>query len=401
MKKPLSGIRVLELSHVLAGPTASLIMGDLGADVIKIEQPGSGDLSRGFGPFFKNGQSVYFMCMNRNKRSLTLDMKTPQAKEIFYDLVKKSDVVLEANRPGVTQRLKIDYETLKEINPKIVYCSLTGYGQEGPYKDKPAFDMIIQAVSGVMSVTGEPGRPPVLSAIPIADISSAHLAVVGILSALLRRERSGEGEYIDIAMMDVMLAMLSYMSQFYLSEGMIPEPVGSGHPTNIPVRAVKTKDDKYIEVYSPPQRFYEKLALVVSQNVEGLEELPSDPRFANPTKRFENRHALYDIMDKAFLAKTADEWIEILDAADVPCGQVNTLDQAFNNPQVPLRNMTVEIDHPHVGKFRTVGNPIKFSQMKEEFKPSPLLGEHSEEILTQILGYSPDDAEKLRQDKVI
>jgi len=401
MKNPLDGIRVLELSHVLAGPTASLIMGDLGADVIKIEQPGSGDLSRGFGPFFKNGQSAYFMCMNRNKRSLTLDMKTPKAKEIFYDLVKKSDVVLEAFRPGVTQRLKIDYETLKEINPKIVYCSLTGYGQEGPYKDKPAFDMIIQAVSGVMSVMGEPGRPPVLSAIPIADISSAHLAVVGILSALFRRERSGEGEYVEIAMMDVLLAMLSYMSQFYLSEGMVPEPVGSGHPTNIPVRAVKTKDDKYIEVYSPPQRFYEKLALALSQNVEGLEDFPSDPRFADSTKRFENRRALYDIMDKAFLAKTADEWMEILNAADVPCGQVNTLDQAFNSPQVPLRNMVVEIDHPHVGKFRTVGNPIKLSQMKGEFKPSPLLGENSEEILTQMLGYSPDDVEKLRQDKVI
>lgn len=401
MKKPLDGIRVLELAHVLGGPTASLIMGDLGADVIKIEQSGSGDLSRGFGPFFKNGQSVYFMCMNRNKKSLTLDMKTPEAKEIFYELVKKSDVVLEANRPGVTQRLGIDYETLKKINPKIVYCSLTGYGQEGPYKDKPAFDMIIQAVSGVMSVTGEPGRPPVLCSIPMADISSAHLAVVGILAALVRREHTGEGDYIDISMMDVLLAMLSYMSQFYLSEGMIPEPVGSGHPTNIPVRAVKTKDGKYIEIYSPPQRFYEKLALAMSQNVEGLEDFPSDPRFADSTKRFENRHALYDIMDKAFLNKTADEWLEILNAADVPCGLVNTLDQVFNSEQVAIRKMAVEIDHPHAGKFRTVGNPIKLSQMKEEFKPSPLLGENSEEILTQILGYSPDDVEKLRQDKVI
>lgn len=401
MKNPLDGIRVLELAHVLGGPTASLIMGDLGADVIKIEQPGSGDLSRGFGPFFRKGQSVYFMCMNRNKRSLTLNMKMPEAKEIFHELVKKSDVVLEANRPGVTQRLGIDYETLKKINPKIVYCSLTGYGQEGPYKDKPAFDMIIQAVSGVMSVTGEPGRPPVLCSIPMADISSAHLAVVGILSALVRRGSTGEGDYIDISMMDVLLAMLSYMSQFYLSEGMVPEPVGSGHPTNIPVRAVKTKDDKYIEVYSPPQRFYEKLAQAMSQNVEGLEDFPSDPRFADSTKRFENRHALYDIMDKAFLAKTADEWMEILNAADVPCGLVNTLDQVFNSEQVAIRKMVVEIDHPHVGKFRTVGNPIKLSQMKGEFKPSPLLGENSEEILTQILGYSPDDVEKLRQDKVI
>ena len=401
MRNPLSGIRVLELSNVLAGPTACLIMGDLGADIIKIEQPSSGDLSRGFGPFFRKGESVYFMCMNRNKRSLTLDLKIPKGKEVFYDLVKRSDVVLEAFRPGVTQRLKIDYETLKEINPKIIYCSLTGYGHEGPYRDKPAFDMILQAVAGVMSVTGEPGRPPVLSAIPIADISSAHLAIVGIVSALLRRERSGEGEIVEIAMMDVMLSMLSYMAQFYLSEGMTPKSIGSGHPTNIPVRAVKTKDGKYIEVYSPPQRFYENLALALSQNVEGLEELPSDPRFANPTKRFENKDALYAIMDKAFMTKTSDEWIQILDATDVPYGQVNTVDQAFNTPQVLLRNMVVEIDHPHTGKFRTVGNPIKMSQMKEEFKPSPLLGEHSEEILTQILGYSLADVDKLRQDEVI
>jgi len=377
MKNPLEGIRVLELAHVLAGPTLSLIMGDLGADVIKIEQPGSGDLSRGFGPYFKKGQSAYFMCMNRNKRSLTLNMKMPEAKEIFYELVKKSDVVVEANRPGVTQR------------------------QEGPYKDKPAFDMIIQAISGVMSVTGEQGRPPALCAIPIADISSAHMALVGILSALVRRESTGEGDYIDISMMDVMLAMLSYMSQFYLSEGMLPEPVGSGHPTNIPVRAVKTKDDKYIEIYSPPQRFYEKLAQAMSENVEGLADFPSDPRFADPTKRFENRHALYDIMDKAFLTKTADEWMEILSAADVPCGLVNTLDQVFNSEQVAIRKMSVEIDHPHAGKFKTVGNPIKLSHLKEEFKPSPLLGEHSEEILTQLLEYSPDDVKKFRQDKVI
>jgi len=401
MTRPLEGIRILDLTNVLAGPTATLIMGDLGADIVKIEQMGSGDLSRGFGPYFREGESVYFMCMNRNKRSITLNLKDPQGKEVFYDLAKKSDVILEAYRPGVTKRLNIDYETIRGMNPGIVYCSLSGYGQEGPFKHKPAFDMIIQSVSGIMSVMGEPGGKPVLSAVPFADLSAGHLAIVGILSSLMQRAQTGKGRYIDIAMFDVMQSMLTYMAQFYLTEGVVPGPVGSGHPTNIPVRAVRTKDGHYIEIYCPPQRFYEKLAVALSQNIPGLEDLPSDPRFADPTKRFENKEALYTIMDDAFLTKNFEEWVSILDGADVPYGKVNSVEESFNSPQVAMRNMIVEIDHPHAGKFQTMGNPIKISEMEEEFRPSPLLGQHNAEILSEILGYPAEKIEKLTADGIV
>lgn len=398
MSLPLNGITVLDLTHVLAGPFCTQIMGDLGAEVIKIERPGVGDQTRRMPPHFigEKKQSAYFLAINRNKKSLTLDLKSSEGKEIFYTLTKKADVVINNFTPGTMEKLGLGYETLKKINPGIVWASITGYGQTGPYRDRPTYDIIVQAVGGLMSYTGEPDGPPVRSGIPFGDLGAAGHAIIGILAALLSRSKTGEGRKVDVGMLDVQISLHTYRAKYYLVAGEIPKPVGTGHVSSVPLRAYRTKDT-YIVIEAFMDHFWRNLCRAI-----GMESLSDDPRFNSRSKRLENRKEVDRILEEAFLKKTTDEWIEIFDEIEVPSGPINTLDKALADPQVLSRNMIIEIDSPHTGKLKDVGNPIKISGVdKEIFKPPPLLGEHTEMILKNMLRYSTKKIAELKEKDII
>jgi len=401
MGLPLNGVRIADMTQALAGPYGSRFLGDLGAEVIKIEVPDIGDMTRKFAGPNVHGESGYFMAINRNKKGITLNLRTEKGKVIFKELVKKSDVVFENFRPGTTKKMGLDYDVLREINPRIIYCALSGFGSEGPYRDRPAFDYIIQALGGVMSVVGEPGRPPVHTGFPIADLCGGVFAALGILAALYAREKTGVGKYIDMSMLDIMISMWAFMGQFYLISGDIPGPVGSGHVTNVPLGAFKAKDG-YVIITCPQQKFYENLAAVISQEVKEFKDLPKDERFSTPSKRLENRKELEEIINDALSTKNRDEWLKILEEGDVPAAPVNNVAQAFSDPQILSRNMIVEFDHSLGGKVKTMGSPFKISQVDEEvFNPPPLLGQHNEEVICSLLGYSRDDLEQFKKENVI
>ncbi|MFQ5933163.1 MAG: CaiB/BaiF CoA transferase family protein [Dehalococcoidia bacterium] len=398
---PLSGVRVLDVTQALAGPFGSRILGDLGAELIKVEQPGIGDSSRGFPPYFLEGESAYFLGMNRNKKGITLNLKAEKGQEIFKKLVKVSDVVFENFRPGVMDRLGLGYGRLKEVNPRIIYCAISGFGDTGPWKDKPAFDGIIQALGGVMTITGTKDTPPFLMGYPIGDLGGGLYAVQGILAALYAREQTGMGQEVSISLLDVQIALQAHIGQLFLASGKLPEPIGSGHQTNVPVGAFEAKDGRYIQVSCPIQQFYENLAGVIS-NIDGFEGLAEDPRFETPMLRIEHKEELEEILRRAFKTRIADEWVQALEAGYVPCGKVNNLAEATSHPQVLHRNMIVEVDHPKSGKHRSAGNPIKMSQIQEEvFDPAPLLGQHNEEVLTGLLDYSLGEVDSFRKKGVI
>ena len=396
MNQPLNGIRVLDLTHVLAGPFCTQILGDLGAEVIKIERPGVGDPTRRMPPHTMKDQSAYFMALNRNKKSLTLDLKAPEGKEIFYGLTRKADVVMNNFTPGTMEKLGLGYEDLKKINPKIVWASVTGYGQTGPYRERPSYDIIVQAMGGAMSYTGEPGKPPVRCGIPIGDLGGAVFAVIGILSALVSRSMTGEGRMVDISMLDVQIALHTYRAKYYFVAGEIPQPVGTAHVSNVPLRAYRTKDSALvIEAYI--DHFFRNLC----KNMD-MEKLADDSRFSTRAKRLENREELDRILEEAFLKKTTDEWLELFVKLEVPAGPINTVDKAVADPQVLSRNMVVEIDSPHVGRTKDVGSPIKVSGVDQvKYVHPPALGEHTEQVLKDMLGYSAEKIAALRKQKVI
>ena len=395
MGLPLSDIRILDLSLIMAGPYCTLILGDLGAEVIKIERPGVGEGARGVPPHYFEGESAYFIAMNRNKKSMTLDLKSAKGKEIFYGLAKSSDVVVDNFRPGVVKKLGVDYDTLKKINPRIICCSISGYGETGPLKDRPAFDLIIQARGGVMSYTGEPGRMPVRMGAPMGDLTGGLFAANGILAALYERERTGRGQRIDISLLDCQISLLTYRAQYYFVGNEIAQPVGSGHTSIHPIRAFKTKTFDIV-IDCNMQNIFAELCDAI-----GASDMAVDPKFCSRENRLENKDELYDILEKVFLSKTGEEWLELLDKRS-PIGPINTIDKALSDPQILSRNMVVEVDYGNEKKLKILGNPIKMSEVDQEvFKVPPRLGEHAEQILEEILGYSPEEIEELRQGKVI
>ena len=396
MSQPLKGIRVLDLTHVLAGPFCTQILGDLGAEVIKIERPGVGDPTRRMPPHTMKDQSLYFMSLNRNKKSLTLDLKAPEGKEIFYGLTRKADVVMNNFTPGTMEKLGLGYEDLKKINPKIVWASVTGYGQTGPYRERPSYDIIVQAMGGAMSYTGEPGKAPVRCGIPIGDLGGAVFAVIGILSALVSRYMTGEGRMVDISMLDVQLALHTYRAKYYFVAGEVPQPVGTAHVSNVPLRAYRTKDSALvIEAYI--DHFFRNLC----KNLD-MEHLADDPRFSTRANRLKNREELDRMLEEAFLTKTTAEWWDLFIKLEVPSGPIYTVAEAVADPQVLSRNMVVEIDSPHVGKTRDVGSPIKVSGVDQtQYVYPPALGEHTEQILKNLLGYSADKIKGLKSQKVV
>lgn len=399
MALPLGGVRVLDLSQFLAGPYGTQILGDLGAEVIKIEQPAVGDGCRGFPPHFRQGFSGYFLAVNRNKKSMTLDLKQAEGRQVFYELVRQADVVYDNFRPGVTKRLAIDYDSLKALNRRIICCSVSGYGQTGPYKDRPSFDNIIQAMGGLMSYNGEEGRPPVKVGAPIGDMMGGIFAAHGILAALYQREKTGEGQMIDIGLMDCQLALLIYRAQYYWIAGEIAAPLGNVHRVIAPTASFQTKDS-YIVIDAGQDKFFYQLCTAM-----GLPELAHDPRFEHRSGRLANRDALMAILQQTFLTKTTDEWLEILLAHEVPAGPVNTIDRVLNDAHVKGRGMVREVHdarHPEYGAWMTTGSPIKMSAMSEEsFAHPPALGEHTEEILIDLLGYASARVAELRERKII
>jgi crotonobetainyl-CoA:carnitine CoA-transferase CaiB-like acyl-CoA transferase len=380
----------------MAGPYGTLLLADLGAEVIKIENPEGGDLSRATVHYAHKGESAYYLSFNRNKKSITLNLRTEKAREIFYELVRISDVVYDNFRSGTAEKLKIDYETLKKVNPKIICCSVTGFGSNSPYKDRPALDLLIQAMGGVMSFTGEPGRPPVRLGYPMGDLGGGMFAAMAVLAALYDREKTGEGQRLDIAMLDAQISLLTYRAQYYFLEGLIPEPIGSGHVSSVPIRAFRAKDGKYLTIDAAQDKFFQGVCQVL-----GIPEVGKEPRFNTRSARLKNRDALMSILEEKFLGKDRDEWLDLLIKADVPAGPVNNLAETFADPSVLARNMVVSVNH--LGeKIKMVGNPIKMSKIKEEvFEGAPTLGQHTEEVLSRLLHYSREQVDELRREKVL
>lgn len=395
MPFPLQGVRVLELGQIIAGTYGNQVLSDLGAEVIKVEAP-EGDLGRipSVAPY--RGLSALFLTFNRNKKSVVINLKTEAGRELFYGLVKLSDVVVDNFRPGVLERLRVDYATLARINPRIIQCSVTGFGAAGAYKDYPALDLIIQAISGHMAITGEPGRPPARVGIPLADMSGGIYSCKGILAALYARERTGRGQRVEISMFDSMLNLLSYIATLWLTGGVLPRPPGSAHEYSVPWQAFEAKDG-HLVVATRQEGFWRKLCGALGE--PGLAE---DPRFATNASRIANREALVPRLEAMFRTRTVADWLERLRAAEVPAAPVNNLDRAFAEPPVAEREMIVEYDHPEVGRVRLPGNPIKMSDATgTPSQPAPRLGEHTDAVLGELLRLSPERIAALRREGAI
>ena len=395
MKPLLDGVRILDLSHMLAGPYCTLMLADLGAEVIKIETPGEGDRIRRMGIYKIGGQSAYFLSINRNKKSVTLNLKSDRGKEIFYELVKKSDVVLDNLRPSTLEKLGAAYEEVKKHNPKIVSCSITAFGPTGPYADRPAFDLTLQAISGAMSYTGEPGRPPVRMGLPMGDLAGAMMAAYAISSALYKRETTGEGSKLDISLLDCMVSLHTYVAQYLFAGSPIPEPIGSGHISVVPYGAFRTADG-WITIAVFTERFWKNFC-----DILGMPELATDERFATNNDRSKNRENLIPMIEEKLIEKSTDEWVDILSKERIPCGALKTIDKVLEDPQVRHRNMVVKVEIPEGGETDAVGNPVKAEDMEQEYRFSPELGEHTDEILREVVGLEQHEIEDLRRDRIV
>ncbi|HBY95072.1 MAG TPA: hypothetical protein DEP84_14115 [Chloroflexi bacterium] len=395
MRPLLSGVRVLDLTRFLAGPYGSLQLGDLGAEIIKIEEPGRGDPTRQMPPHFLAGESAYFLSINRNKRSLTLNLKHPAGKEVFADLVRVSDVVYDNYRPGVIADLGFDDVTLRRLNPRIIACSISGFGQTGPYAQHPAFDLVLQAMSGSMSITGEPGRTPVRMGIPLGDLAGGMVAVQAITAALYARERTGEGCRIDLGLLDCLTALLTYVAQYYLAGGPVPQPAGSHHQSVVPYGAFATADG-HLVIAVFVEKFWQALCQVLERP-----DLENDPRFARNDRRLQNRSELLAILSELFRTRTTADWLARLETAGVPAGPINTVDQVLSNPQLAARNMVIQVGHPLIGDLPMLGNPIKVAGVDDPVEPPPLLGQHTEALLCDLLGYPLEKIAALRAAGVV
>ncbi len=395
MASPLDGIKVLDLTRVLAGPYATMLLGDLGAEVIKIEQPGTGDESRNFGPF-KNGFSLYFMSVNRGKRSVTLNLKTERGQAIFKQLLAQTDILVENFRPGTMKNLGLDYETLKADHPSLIYAACSGFGQTGPYAQQGAYDMIIQGMGGIISITGEPEGPPVRVGTSISDITAALFTTIGILSALHHRHQTGKGQFVDVAMLDSLVAVLENAVVRYFATGEAPKPLGARHPAITPFEAFASADG-YVIIALGNDVLWSKFCEHVDR-----QELISDERFRTNADRTENHSELFPILSEIMSQRTTDDWIDALGNIGVPCGPINTMDKVVSHPQVQAREMVTRVAHQITGEVEVPGVPIKLSETPGNVDaPAPSLGEHTTEILTDVLKMSPDEVAKLKQDGVI
>jgi len=388
----LEGVRVLDLSRILAGPFCTMMLGDLGAEIIKLERPGSGDDTRTWGPPFSGGESAYYLCCNRNKRSMTVDLRKPEGQELVRRLAAKSDVVLENFTPGLMKRFGLDYERLRGLNPRLIYCSITAYGQDGPYRDRPGYDMVLSAAGGLMWITGERDGNPCKVGVAITDVLTGVHASGAIMAALLWREKSGQGQYIDCSLLDIQASGLANIASNYLVAGIEASRWGTAHESIVPYQVFATKD-RPIAIAVANQKLWEIFCKVV-----GKEEWRDDPRFESNPKRVQNREILLPLVAELLVGKGCEEWMDLLVEASVPCGPVNNMEALFNDPQIKQRGMVVEVQHPTIGNLKLTGIPVKYSATPGRIElPPPLLGEHTDEILSSVLGYSPERIEELKR----
>lgn len=393
---PLDGVRVLDLTRVVAGPYCSMFLGDLGADVVKVEQPGGGDDTRGWGPPFAGGESAYFLCINRNKRSLTLDLKSKRAVELLRQLVKVADVVIENFRPGTMERLGLGELDLRKLNPRLIYASLTGFGADGPMSDWPGYDLIVQAWGGLMSITGEPDGEPVKVGVAIIDLVAGLMLGKAITAALFAREKIGVGQRVDTSLLEAEVASLINVGSNYLVGGKAPTRWGNAHPNIVPYQSFKTADG-YLVIGVASEVIWKRFCQAI-----GRADLADDVRYANNSQRVENRAELVALLESTFFQRSNESWFKLLTDAEVPCAPVQSIDQVFRAPQVLHRKMRVEVDHPTAGKVCMAGVPVKFSVTPASVRlPPPLLGEHSGEILRQWLGMSAAAIDELKREKII
>jgi len=385
------------MTEALAGPYCTMLLGDLGAEVIKIERPGLGDMSRGWAPPFVGRESAYFLSVNRNKRSITLNLKHPEAQAILHRLAQQSDVFV-ANQPSLEslRKLKADPETLRGINPRLVYCAISGYGMTGPYAGQGGYDVVAQAQSGLMALTGEPDQGPMRYPTPLADATAGVYSVIGILSALLARERTGQGQFVDVALLDGQVAWLTNVAGAYFATGQRPKKLGNAHPNIVPYQPFKARD-KHLIVGVGSERLWERFC----QALEIGETIGKDPRFATNPDRLRHRAELIPLLEQVLVTRDADDWLERLRAADIPCGPINEVDEILNDPQILARGMIVELEHSTAGKVRSLGNPVHLDTTPVCYRLAPpTLGQHTGEVLEQ-LGYSAGEVERLRAEGAV
>ena len=391
--KPLNGIKVIDLTHMLAGPYAGMVIADLGAEVVKVEPLPPGDITRNLLSSDPNysfkGFGAYHLTLNRNKKSISLDLKSEEGLQTFYDLVKSADVVLNNFSAGVVTKLKIDFESLQKINPRIVTCSITGFGETGPHSLRPAYDQIVQAYSGGMSITGPDANTPTRAGIPIGDLGSGLYGVIGILSALLSREKTNVGQHIDMSLLDVQISLLTYMATMQTLSNIDPEPIGNAHFVHVPYNSFTTANG-FVVIAVITDAFWEALLEVV--NIDSLK----DPKFSKSVDRLKNQEFIESELNKELSTKSSEHWIKALNNAKVPCAPINTFSQALSDEQVIYRNMVVEVEHPDGGKVKMPGNPVKLSYTNEDsYTPPPHLGKDTKKILQDWAGYDKDKIQTL------
>jgi len=401
MPRALENIRVVDLSHVLAAPTCTMFLADLGAEVIHVE-PLHGDDAREFGPFAGSGgknNSGYFISLNRNKKSLAIDLKLAKGKKILTDLIKVSDVVVENFRPNTMRKLGFGWEELQAINPRVIYASISGFGQDTlpGYDTRPSYDMVAQGYSGLMSITGPEGGPPCRVGSSVGDIFAGHQAAIGVLAALLHREKTGRGQHFDGAMIDGLFTVLENAVVRFTINGEIPKPLGSAHPTIVPFQSFPTKDDSHVIIALGNDNLWKSFCKLI-----GREDLAEHPKFATNPLRTRHRKELEQVLIPEFRRRSRAEWLELLGKANLPHSPANNVKEICEDPHIAHRKMLVEVDQPGVGKMRIVGSPIRLSETPGEvYAPAPLLGQHSEEVLRTTLGYSAEDIRTLKDENVI
>jgi crotonobetainyl-CoA:carnitine CoA-transferase CaiB-like acyl-CoA transferase len=392
-----AGVRILDLSRMLAGPYGSMLLADMGAEVIKVEDPDGGDPMRAMGPpFLPGGESAYFLAINRNKKSIALDLTTDAGRRVFLDLVREADVVWENFRPGIMERHGCAYAALSAVNPRLVMCSISAYGLDGPYRDWPAFDLALQAMGGAMSLTGEPGREPARMGVPMGDLAGGMFGAFAVAGALFRRSRTGEGAHLDLSLLDCQVSLLTYIAQYFWTDGRVPRPMGSAHASVVPYGALATRDGHLIvAVFS--EKFWAGFCAAA-----GHPEWTSDARFASNVDRVASRGVLMALVEAAFRERTTEAWLERLHAHGVPAAPIQSIDRVVADPQVNHRKMVVTMEHEGHGRLPTLGTPIKVDgAMELAVAPPPGLGQHSDILLHELLKYPAERIAALRRDGVI